>query len=181
MPIVGGGFPAGCGSASLQASNQGDPPLSHILALPLWFPTAVIGSSCFFAVTKGGTEERIAGSYFALAALAAPFLIDRTWPGTQWAMFAVDAVYLLLLLGLALRSSRYWPIPAAAFQLLAVLTHIASLVDRQLPAWAYATGGVIWTYLGLAAIVVGTYNQWRERRRPAANEAVMAEPGATPR
>lgn len=134
-------------------------------ALPYWIPAVVIGSSCLFAVVKGDREEQIAAVYFALAALAAPFILDRRWGGTQWAMFGVDLGYLLLMLTFAFRTSRWWPIPAAAFQLLAVLTHIASLVDHQLRAWAYVTAGVIWTYLGLAAIVLGAYTSWRIRSR----------------
>ncbi|HEV2532497.1 hypothetical protein [Phenylobacterium sp.] len=164
------------------AATRGDPPLHHLPALPYWFPAVAIGSSCLFAIVKGGREERIAAVYFALAALAAPWLLDRRWAGTQWAMFAVDLGYLALLLTLAMRSPKWWPIPAAAFQLLAVVTHIASLVDHQLRAWAYVTAGVIWTYLGLAAIVVGTFNHWRGRPQPAAKAVpAMAEPGATRR
>ena len=140
------------------------------------------GCSSLFAIAKGGREEKIAAVYFALAALAAPWILDKRWAGTQWAVFAVDVGYLVLLLVLALRSAKWWPIPAAAFQLLAILTHVASLIDHQLRAWAYVTAGVIWTYLGLAAIVVGTFNTWRARRQPAAKAApAMAEPGATRR
>jgi hypothetical protein len=150
-------------------------------ALPYWFPAVVIGSACLFALFKGRFEERTAAAYFAVAALAAPWLLDRRWAGPQWAMFAVDCGYLALLLAFALRSRRWWPIPAAAFQLLAVLTHIASLVDHTVRAWAYVTAGVIWTYLGLAAIVVGTCNRWREQRQLAPSGLASAAPGATRR
>jgi hypothetical protein len=161
---------------------RGGPLLHTTLALPYWIPAVVIGSSCLYAVVRGGREEQAAAIYFALATFAAPWLLDRRWAGTQWAMFAVDLGYLVLLLVLALRSAKWWPIPAAAFQLLAILTHVASLIDHQLRAWAYVTAGVIWTYLGLAAIVVGTFNTWRARRQPAAKAApAMAEPGATRR
>lgn len=135
-------------------------------------PTAVIGASCAFALAKGGFEERTAAAYFALGTLAAPFLLDRHWAGTQWAMFAVDLGYLALLLTFALRTARWWPIAAAGFQLLAILTHVASLLDRRLGAWAYVTAGVIWTYMGLAAIVVGVWNRWREPPQAALGGAL---------
>ena len=150
-------------------------------ALPPGFPIVVIGSSCCFALSKGGREERIAAVAFGLACLAAPFITDHRWPATQWAMSAVDVGYFILLLTIALRTSRIWPLPATAFQLLAVLTDVASRFDRPLHswvysgaeterhvhAWAYITANVIWSYLGLTAIVVGTFNRWRERSAAA--------------
>jgi hypothetical protein len=151
-------------------------------ALPYWVPALIIGSSCVFALVEGGREERIAALYFGLAALAAPFILDRSWGGTQWAMFTVDLGYLVLVAFFAMRTDHWWPLFATAFQLLAVLTHLASLIDRHLQPWAYVTAGVIWTYLGLAAIVVGAYNRWRERRQLAAiGAAAIEEPGATRR
>ena len=165
----------------MAAGTRGDPPLHHSLTLPYWFPAIVIGCSCLFAILKGGREERYAAIYFALAALAAPWLLDRRWAGTQWAVFAVDLGYLALLLVFAMRSSKWWPITASAFQLLAILTHLASLIDHQLRAWAYVTAGVIWTYLGLGAVVAGTYNHWRQGQPAAKAAPAMAEPGATRR
>jgi len=128
----------------------------------------VIGAGCLFALWNGGVEERLAAAAFAVGTFAAPLLKDHHWMGTQWSIFAVDLAYLALLMVIALRSRRYWPLFAAGFQFLAILTHVASLVDRDLRAWAYITAGVIWTYLGLGAIVLGTYNHWRERRQTAA-------------
>jgi hypothetical protein len=147
--------------------------------LPTWFPIVVIGGVCAAALLKGGREERIAAGAFVLGTLATPFIKDYSW-GTQWAIFGVDVVYLALLLVIALRSPRYWPLCAAGFQLLGVVTHAASIVDPMLPKWAYVTAGVIWTYLVLAAIAVGTWNAWRGRRQ-LANAAAVPTPAATRR
>ncbi|WP_374469367.1 hypothetical protein [Phenylobacterium sp.] len=74
----------------------------------------------------------------------------------------MDVSLLVVVVVVAMRSSRYWPIFAAAFQLLAVITHAAHLLDPGVGDWAYVTAGVIWTYLLLLALALGTWNRWRE-------------------
>jgi hypothetical protein len=150
--------------------------------LPVWPGIAFGWAVALAAFWKGGWSERTAAGAFILAWLATPLLRDRSWIGTQWGGFAIDIVFLAVLVGVALRSRRYWPLFAAAFQLLAVLTHLARIIDPHVHVWAYITAGVIWTYLTLFAIALGAYNRWRERSQPAAKAApVMAEPGATRR
>jgi hypothetical protein len=73
-------------------------------------------------------------------------------------------VFFLVLLVVSLRTERFWPLVACGFQLLAVLTHAAKLIDKGVAQWAYITAGVIWTYLVLLAMGIGTWNVWRERR-----------------
>lgn len=146
--------------------------------LPAWFPIVVIGGVCAAALLKGRTEERVAAGAFLVCAVAAPFIKDYSW-GTQWSIFGLDVAYLALLVVMALRSPRYWPLWAAGFQVLGVVTHAASIIDPTLPRWAYITAGVIWTYLVLSAIAVGTWNVWREGRQASA--AAPATAGATRR
>lgn len=100
---------------------------------------------------------------------------------TQWAVFAVDLVLLVLLAGLALRSDRYWPLFITGFHLLNVLTHVGRILDSGMPRWAYHTAALIWGYLMIAALAVGTANRLRERRQMAAMAAPTAPPGATRR
>ena len=94
-------------------------------------------------------------------------LRDRSWAGMQWSAFAADACLLVLLTALALRTERYWPIAAAAFQLLCFVTHIARIVDPGVRAWAYATGQVVWSQLVFWALGVGVLNVWRDSRQLA--------------
>ncbi|HEX3699744.1 MAG TPA: hypothetical protein VHV27_03630 [Phenylobacterium sp.] len=152
---------------------------------PIFAPWLSIGlflAVCLAALWKGGREERIVAVAFLLNTAVSYLLLDYRFSGTQWGEFAVDAAFFLVLGAVALRSSRYWPIAAAAFQLLAVVTHAASVLDRHLGGWAYLTAGIIWTQMVTLSLAVGTYNRWRERRQPAAIEtAAMAEPGATRR
>lgn len=138
--------------------------LNRTIALPPAVPILVIGAVCIFSVWKGDREERIAGIAFAIGVVTAPLLKDRQWVGPQWGNFALDAAYFALLIGMALRTRKYWPLFAAGFQLLLVLTHAASMVDHQLGAWAYITAGVIWTYLGLFALGAGAWNSFTRRR-----------------
>ena len=70
----------------MRAAHRGDPPLSHMPALPLWVPTVVIGSSCLYAVVRGGLEERVAGSYFAIAALAAQLAVLAIGWSRRWSL-----------------------------------------------------------------------------------------------
>lgn len=94
-------------------------------------------------------------------------LRDRSWVGTQWSAFGADAGLLILLTAISLRTKRYWPIFAAGFQLLCVITHVARTIDPGVRAWAYATAQVIWTQLVFAALGVGVWNTWREGRQRA--------------
>jgi len=78
----------------------------------------------------------------------------------------------------ALKSDRYWPMWAAGFQLLAIVTHTAEILDSTVGAWAYITAGVIWTYLGAAALAVGVCGCiWR---RMTANRNRMSSDFADP-
>ena len=124
---------------------------------------------CVAAVLLGGREEKLAALAFLISWAATLLLRDRSWVGMQWGGLFADLGLFLAFFGIALRSSRYWPIWAAGFQLLAVVTHGARLIDPNLGAWAYITAGVIWTWLVMAAMAVGVYECWRERRDPAAS------------
>lgn len=152
---------------------------SHAYALPAWYGLLLTVLVCGAALWKGAREERIAAGALVLCWMATLLLRDPRWLGAQWGAFGVDIVFLAILTALALRTRRYWPLAAAAFQLLAVTTHAARMLDRHLGGWAYATAEIIWTQLVLIALAVGVWGTWR--RHPAASDDPTADPGATRR
>lgn len=131
------------------------------IALPPWLGLVVLFAVSAAAFLKGGSEERLIAACLLMNVTATVVLRDPSWPHLQWAAFGVDLAQLGVLVGIALRSAKYWPLAAAGFHLLTVLTHIAKMIDPQLHQWAYITAIVIWTYLLIAALAVGTWNTWR--------------------
>lgn len=104
------------------------------------------------AVWRGRDSERLAATG-VLAGWALSMVVARSRSNdTQWGIFAVDALLLLLFLWLALRSRRFWPLFVAAFQLLMVLTHFASILDAGVSGWAYLTANLIWSYMVVLTI-----------------------------
>jgi hypothetical protein len=152
----------------------------HLPAIPPWAGALIAFLVCGGALWKGALEERCAavGLLFSMGATIA--LRDTSWPKVQSTEFLADVANLLLLTGIALRSPKYWPMAAAGFQLLAVMTHVAKLVDRGVAQWTYLTAGIIWTYLLMIALVVGTVNAARARRE-AQKAGAPAPAGATRR
>jgi hypothetical protein len=148
--------------------------------IPPWIGISVGWLVCGSAFWKGGWSERVVACGFLLSWFADAVLKDRSFVGPQWANFVSDTALFLIILIVALRSNYYWPLFAAAFQLLEVVTHVASTIDRHLSAWAYITANVIWTYLILGSIAYGTYSAWRDRRQPAIADPTPS-PGATRR
>jgi hypothetical protein len=131
------------------------------LQLPPWLGPLVLFLVCGSSFWKGGWEERLTAAGLLINVAVTLLLRDNSWPALQWAGFAADIVLLVLLIGIALVSSKYWPLATAGFQLLSVLTHVAKTIDHDLQQWAYITAIVIWTYLLLAALGVGVWNCWR--------------------
>ena len=150
--------------------------------MPVWIGIAFGWAVAICAMWKGGWSERVAAAAFLIAWVATSLARDHRWIGPQWGGFVIDILFLAALLFVAFRSRRYWPLFAAGFQLLAVLTHLARIIDPNVHNWAYITAGVIWTYLTLFSIALGTYNRWREPGQPVAKDVpAAAGPGATRR
>jgi hypothetical protein len=135
--------------------------------LPPWLGLAILLCVFAAALLKGGGDERAAAVGLVANVLFTALLRDRSWPHVQWTEFALDVLLLALLVGIALRSRKFWPLSAAAFQLLATVTHIAKMVDPNVHQWAYLTAIVIWTYGLIAALGAGVWNHWRAGRYEA--------------
>lgn len=115
-----------------------------------------------YAWWRGGRIERVVAVANVIAWIATIAVQNRTnWVDPQWGMFGVDVAFLLLLLVLVVRSTRGWIMPAAAFQLLAVVTHAAIIADEGVRARAYITALILWSYLVLITLAVGAHLRWR--------------------
>jgi hypothetical protein len=154
---------------------------AHAYGLPPWFGLALMASVCGAAFWRGGREEQMTAGALLLSWVATIILRDPQWIGPQWGAFVADIFLLIFLVGLALRSAKYWPIFAAGFHLLAVVTHSARMIDKAMGSWAYATAAVIWAYLVIIALAVGTWNTWRSHGQPTNADDDPADSGDTRR
>lgn len=139
--------------------------------LPQLIGLVVVAAVCGGALWRGGRDERMTAIALLLATAASPLLQHRNWVDPEYGVLVVDVLLLAYLFVLALRSDRHWPLAAAAFHLLGVITHVAIMVDHGVRAWAYLTALVIWSYLVFAALAVGTWMYRRDLARAAAGEA----------
>lgn len=127
-----------------------------------------MGAVCGAAIWKGAWEERGVAFGLLFAFIATLVLRDPRWIGPQWGAFTADVALLVFLVYVAMKTTRYWPLFAAGFHLLAVMTHSARMLDPSMGAWAYATAAVIWADLVIVALALGTWNCWRAERHDAA-------------
>lgn len=120
---------------------------------------------CGVALWMGGRLERwlAVATILAWVGSAAAELEDHRL--TQWGIFAIDIVYLSVLVGLTLFDRRNWLLFMTAFQLLIVLTHVAFALDRSLRQWGFFSAYYLWSYAELVAFAAGLAAlAWRRRR-----------------
>ena len=126
---------------------------------------AVALGVCAFAVWKGNRPEKLGGWGAAVTWIASAAAQD--WPradGPEYGILAVDVAYLAFSLWLGLSSGRVWAICVAAFQLLIVLTHVATIIDLRIGQFGFFSAYFIWSYLIIVALAVGTVQALRRRR-----------------
>jgi hypothetical protein len=115
-----------------------------------------------FAVWRGGWAERVVALGMIVDSVAAAILQNNhNLFDTPWAELALDIAYLGVMLWVALRSNKTWPLFTAGFQLILVVIYFARLAQPHIWAWAEYTAIIIWSYMILIAIAVGTWRHWR--------------------
>ena len=126
----------------------------------LWF------GSCAYALWRGGRPERFVALIFLMAVpLCIAAYIPDPWRGVQWGVLAIDTVMLVLLLAIAFRANRYWPIGMAAMQLLQVIGHLLKLTDPAMLHVVYWIGAVVWAYPMLFLLWLGTIRHHNRVKR----------------
>lgn len=134
--------------------------------MPAWIGVLLTATVCGAAFWKGDREQQAAAAGILLGWLATETIQDPRWIGPQVGAFGADALLFLVLTVIAIRSRRYWPMVAAAFQLLNVMTHVARTIDPAgVRAWAYVSGQIIFTDMLVIALGVAVWNTWRDNRR----------------
>jgi hypothetical protein len=148
-------------------------PVSNIFSdlfsiLPTQIAATAMVAICLLALLVGRRLERALGAativaWFLSAAVQSPDIV-----GVQWGIFAVDIVYLLILIGLCTVERRVWILFMTAFQLLVVLTHVAFLIDATLMQWSFFSAYYLWSDLQLVAFAVGVvqagWGRWSARQ-----------------
>jgi hypothetical protein len=138
----------------------------HTLPQQIWF--AVICLTSGFAFLRGGWPERVVAAIYLAAWFVSRLVYDyKDWVDPQWSVLAVDGGLLLALVIMSLLANRTWLLFAAAFQLVAVVVHVAIMADPSIRALPYVRGLVIWSYLTQAALLVGVLDHLRHRRAQA--------------
>lgn len=132
-----------------------------ILFLLLWLGV------CGYALWRGAQPERFVASMF-LAAVplgSAAYSAGYHWRGIEMGIFGVDLAMLILLLAIALRANRYWPIGIAAMQVLQVIGHLIKLADDHMLPLLYWISNVVWAYPMLILLLLGTVRHRNREKR----------------
>jgi hypothetical protein len=134
------------------------------MPLQVFFYVA-LASTCGYAYLRGEYPEKLCASVLIAGSLFSTLiaiLYNNHWHRAGFYIFLVDVAALCILVILALRSDRFWPIWAAAFQLPGVVTHIATMVDPKILPRSYAIAQGFWIYPLLIVLVIGTrsHHKW---------------------
>lgn len=114
----------------------------------------------------GRWPERLGAGAMLVAWLATALSLNGTqlW-GPQWGVMVIDVLLLAVLLFIALRSDRWWPLWACGFHALNVVLHLAVMADPKIWGRAYFVAGNAFSYLVMAALLIGVLG--RQRAAPA--------------
>jgi len=127
-----------------------------------------------YALWKGGAPERIVAAGL-LSAYVATVLgwsaLPSRFHGLELSVFVVDAALLAMLITVALRADRGWPLLMAALQFDAVGAHFVKLLAPETIRVAYALLITIWSWPTQMLLAVGTWRHVRRVRRQGADRS----------
>lgn len=131
-------------------------------ALYQWANLLALLISTGVALARGRWPERVAAVAMIVAWLASTLVHDAAQlRGPQTLVMAIDVTLFLVLLTIALKSDRWWPMWACAFHGLSVVLALAMLADPKVWSRAGFIASGAFSYLTMLSLFLGAV-----RRRP---------------
>lgn len=134
-----------------------------------WASLAALLVTAGVATWRGAWPERAGAAAMVLAWVASALVYNSIQlRGFQVAPMLVDIGLTLALLYLAMRSDRWWPMWACAFQALNVVLHFALAAEHVLWRSAAWLASSCFSYLAMLALLCGALGR---RRAPDPTDA----------
>ena len=118
-----------------------------------------------YAFLRGRGDERAAALVCVIATAASVLVnspLTRRFTGVETGVLIVDLLALAAFTAIALRTSRFWPLWVAGFQLTSTFAHVLKAIHFGLLPQVYAAAERLWVYPIFLFIIIGT---WRSSRR----------------
>lgn len=117
-----------------------------------------------FAIVRGRTDERIAAVAILSATLLSVIARSHDFASPETGILFIDLALLGLLIVIAMRSDRFWPLWAAGFQVVGTMIHLATFVQVDIWPPAYVAAQGFWGWPVMAALFTGTLLEARFRQ-----------------
>ena len=135
-----------------------------------WVYLLLLVSSVVFVFWKGQFDERLAAAALMIGSIMTPILFalsSKSWLNPNAALLVNEGAVTAVILFIAYRSKRFWPLPVAAFQVTAMIAPVAALFGENLASYAMGVTQGMWAYLQLLVLVIATYRgQIRTQPKP---------------
>jgi hypothetical protein len=131
---------------------------------PLLYGT-LMWSVCIYAFLRGGREEKtaaigaIVGAYLTFLTVG---LLRIRYTQVELPLLLIDAGIFVLLLAIALRSKKFWPLWLTSFTGVELVSHLAPLMPKMLPE-TYYSAVALWGYPKLIVLAFGVANHGRRQ------------------
>jgi hypothetical protein len=134
-----------------------------MIGLLFWLMTAL---TCAYALLNGGRDGRWAASLILTASvLSLPASLYGAHFGRfEPAVFTIDLGLLIGLYIVALRSRSWWPIWMTGFHLVAVVSHLATLISPNFVANIYFAAATFWAVPISLSMMIGVALDHRAKR-----------------
>lgn len=139
-------------------------------ALHVYISLGLATLVCGLATWLGDYAARRAGAGFLFCWIVSLLVYRNDGQNTDMGVMAVDVAALVYLLWISLKTRLIWTLLAASFQLIVVVSHVATAIDLRVAIGTFNMSMAIWSYGILICIAFGTWAGWRERRQQASGQ-----------
>jgi len=134
-----------------------------------WISLGVATLVCGLAIWKGDRWTRFVGGIFLGGWILSPFVATTDSLQPEWGVMVIDVIALLLFIWASLKARKLWTVFAAACQMMAVASHVISIIDLRIYMATVIVGLALLSYGVLIALLFGTASAIRARQGRRAN------------